>query len=168
MHSRRSRALLEGSYFLPRDTVEPSEELKSMALHELVSRLSNARVEIPAARDQLALPASIFHEETSCCNCSYEYPVSTLRGSCDEFQASPPNSTANQSGSENGPQYKLDRSVKTVIEPWDEWHHGRGGKPPVAELNDRLGAQWRLADKTFYSRRLQLIQAIYEEAKRTG
>jgi hypothetical protein len=26
----------------------------------------------------------------------------------------------------------------------------------------------RLADKTFYSRHLHLIQAIYEEAKRTG
>ena len=68
---------LEGSYFLPRDTVEPSEELKSMVfpwvcgdIKELNRKgsaraLSNARVEIPAAWDQLALPASIFHEETA-------------------------------------------------------------------------------------------------------
>jgi hypothetical protein len=152
-------------------------------VHEHVVRLSNAQIEIPPVRAQLVLPAPTFHDETAAAsasafaNAQCQPSNGSLIGTIQPRQRSPPNPTANPtanptvnpSGSvETVPQLKLDRSVTTVVELWDEWHYGRGGKPPINELNERFGAQWRLTDRTFYSRRLRLIQAIYEEAKITG
>jgi hypothetical protein len=76
------------------------------------------------------LVAPIFHEEivavTAPTSTQCQLSGEALATSFQSFQASPPNSTANQSSSaENAPQYKQDRSVKEL---WDEWHHGRDGK----------------------------------------
>jgi len=102
--------------------------------------LSNARVEV--------LPAPVVHGEIAAATASTSsnFPVPTLRrSSCDDLpviSSCTPVPTTNQSSSaENAPQYKLDRSVKTVMELWNEWHYGRGGQPLIAELNDRFGAQ---------------------------
>lgn len=66
------------------------------------------------------------------------------------------------------PQYKLEKSLKSVREIWQEYEYGLKGKPPLKLLEAEYSAKWRdeTESRTFL-RRKRIYEAI-EKGKRDG
>ena len=61
----------------------------------------------------------------------------------------------------NIPQYKLERSLKSLAEIWKEYAHGLNNKPPLKSLETKYGTKWRneTESRTFL-RRKKIYEAI--------
>ncbi|KAG5422041.1 HOT1 [Candida metapsilosis] len=59
------------------------------------------------------------------------------------------------------PQYKLERSLKSISDIWKEFAYGVNGKPPLKSLEDKYGTKWRneTESRTFL-RRKKIYEAI--------
>lgn len=66
------------------------------------------------------------------------------------------------------PQYKLEKSLKSVQEIWQEYEYGLNDKPPLKYLEDNYGTKWRneTESRTFL-RRKKIYEAI-EKGKEKG
>lgn len=66
------------------------------------------------------------------------------------------------SGKQNSiPQYRLEKSLKTVGEIWKEYAYGDNSKPPLRELERKYGARWRNeTELRTFLRRKKIYDAI--------
>ena len=60
------------------------------------------------------------------------------------------------------PEYRMNRTIQTVRELWQEWSRGFGGGPAVAELERRFQARWRRDSnvRMHYLRRKYIVDEI--------
>jgi hypothetical protein len=136
---------------------------------QTLQRLGMAQIEIPAVRAQLVMPPPHFPEETTTNIPSQSLLSQNLGTEAGHSILSTAAVIPTASSDDSVPQFQMDRSVMTVTELWEEWKHGRGGKPSVEELTEKWRHHWRdPKDRGWYQRREKLIKEIYMVAQKTG
>ncbi|CUM67841.1 uncharacterized protein PRCAT00005549001 [Priceomyces carsonii] len=72
-----------------------------------------------------------------------------------------PNGDLNRTVEESTPQYKLEKSLKTIDEIWKEYEYGLNGKPPLKDLENKFGTKWRNeTELRTFLRRKKIYEAI--------